>query len=129
MVIVGQTLKIERVDQKIRLSGETAVRLSGNIITTPEDTSLDLNGEETNLGPGVLTFRPVNSFEFEILSSLQVKDAQYQEISRFVFSADGKTLTETKTQTLRTLAPDNPDEINSAPTKSSSTVLFFARID
>jgi len=127
MTIVGQTLKIERADQNIRLSGESAVKLSKNVISNPEDTSLRLNGDETNLGPAVLAFRPVNPFEFEILSRLQVKDTKYQEVSRFVFSTDGKTLTETKTQTQRAVAPDGGGKAKVASIRSSTTVLIFVR--
>jgi hypothetical protein len=125
MTIVRQTLRIERAGEKIRLSGETDVRLSGNTITSQDDTSLSLDGTETSVGPAALAFRRADSSAFEILSKLKVNDREYQEVSRFVFSPDGKTLTETKTQTEKSDRAGNKakDEI----VRSSTTVLVFAR--
>ena len=127
MTIVRQTLKIERAGEKIRLSGETAVMLSGNTITSQDDTALSLDGRESNVGPAALAFRLVDSSAFEILSRLKVNDREYQEVSRFVFSPDGKTLTETKTQTERSNAAGPGDKEKREAARSSITVLIFSR--
>jgi len=128
MTIVRQTLRVERAGEKIRLSGETAVRLSGNTITSQDDTALSLDGREYNVGPAALAFRPVDSSAFEILSRLKVNDKEYQEVSRFVFSLDGKTLTETKTQTERSDAPGRGDKgKKDEAVRTSITILIFSR--
>jgi len=127
LTVVAQTVKIDCADGKIRLSGETTVTLSGQAVTSKDDLSLALDGTATDIGPARLAFRLVGAFEFEIVSNLKLKDKEYEEVSRFAFSQDGKLLSETKTQTERAGASDGGEMGNGRPTKSSTSVLIFAR--
>ena len=124
MTVVAQKMKIERADGNIRLSGETTVSLSGRTVTSKDDTSLSLNGNAAAVGPARLTFRPIDAAAFEILTTVILRDTEYREVSRFVFSKDGRSLTETKTQAERPRS-SNDGKGKAEPTKSSSSVLIF----
>jgi hypothetical protein len=127
MTIVAQRVKIERSDGNIRFSGETTVSLSGKTVSSKDDTSLSLDGIATAVGPAKLAFRPIDATAFEIISSGILQDKEYQEVSRFVFSKDGSSLTETKTQTERAISPTGGDKGKAEPTKSSISILIFRR--
>lgn len=61
----------------------------------------------------------MDDFAFEILSQLIVPGHNLEEVSRLSISSDGRTLTETKTQTEKG-APENNQAI-----KTSTSVLVF----
>ena len=50
------------------------------------------------------------------------------KVSHFALSSDGRTLTETKTQTERELVPDSVDKTSGAVIKTSTFVLVFNRV-
>jgi hypothetical protein len=49
-------------------------------------------------------------------------------VSRFSFSSDGRTLTETKTQTEREVVLEGADQTTGAVIRSSTSVLVFDKI-
>jgi hypothetical protein len=49
-------------------------------------------------------------------------------VSRFVFSPDGKSLTETKTQTERAMVAEGADKSSGTVIKTSTSVLVFVRM-
>ena len=113
---------------KIRLSGHTTVETAGKTLTAKDDTNLSLDGTEIRIGPAVLVVRPIGPYSFEIVSTLKQAEREYRQVSRFVFSQDGRSLTETKLQTERALAAgatsESGDQILRA---STSTLLFFRK--
>jgi hypothetical protein len=120
--ITGQTLKIEQTAREIRLSGDTVYYDNRGSHSTHDNTTLSLDGKPTVRGPISLSFRGIDDFTFEIASQLTVPGRNIEEVSRFSISSDGRTLTETKTQTEKG-APDNNPAIN-----TSTSVLVFSKI-
>ena len=92
--IVSQTVRIERTAREIRLSGDTVVSDSSGSHSGRDDHSLSLDGQATG------------------------------EVSHFAISADGRTLTETKTQTERAGVPEG----SGAVLKKSTSVLVFNKV-
>jgi hypothetical protein len=76
LTIVSQTLRIERRAGTIRISGDTVVRLSGEPVTSHDDTSLSLDGSETAVGPGSLAFRRMDDSTFEIIGKLKCQEQE-----------------------------------------------------
>jgi hypothetical protein len=62
-----------------------------------------------------------------IISALNIPDHNLSEVSRFVFSPDGRNLTETKTQTEREVVAEGADKSSGAVIKTSKFVLVFAK--
>lgn len=120
--ITGQTLKIEQTAREIRLSGDTVYSDNRGSHSAHDDTTLSLDGKPTVRGPISLSFRGIDDFAFEIASQLIVPGRSLEEVSRFSISSDGRTLTETKTQTAKG-APENNPAIN-----TSTFVLVFSKL-
>src|SRR5262249_5356605 len=109
--ITGQNLRIEQTSQEIKLSGETFYSDNQGAHSSQENTALSLDGKPTVIGPISLSFRGVDESTFEILSQWKTPGRDLEELSRFSVSADGRTLTETKTQ----------------KDKNSASILVFRR--
>ena len=94
--MVGQALKIDSGPETLVLSGDTTLPDGRHV---PEVTTLRLDGKETTMPGGFqVVFKGIDDVTFEIIVTLPGVGAG---VNRFVFSSDGKTLVETKTQTLR----------------------------
>jgi hypothetical protein len=128
LAIVSQRVRIEKSGQAIRLFGDTVVSDSSGPHSGHDDTALSLDGSETVLGPFSLSFRPIDGSTFEVTSKVNIPGSNIGEVSRFSFSADGRTLTETKTQTEREVVPAGADKAAGAVIKTSEFVLVFSRI-
>jgi hypothetical protein len=83
---------------------------------------LSLDGRETVIGPASLSFKRIDGATFDIIGKVNTRDTNFREVSHFAFSPDGQTLTETKTQPLRDVAPEG------AVIKTSTFVLVFRRV-
>jgi hypothetical protein len=118
--VVSQTLIIEKTGTDIRLSGDSALSVNSQTQTFHDDNRLRLDGTDTIVGPIHLSFRPIDSTAFEIVSKLTVEDRFFDEVSHY--SCDGKTLTETKIQTERNTSTPDAD-----PLRTSKSVLLFRR--
>jgi hypothetical protein len=127
LTLVSQTLKIEQSGSEIRISGETVMADGRGTHTSRDDNKLSLDGKPTVVGPVSLSFRRIDDYTFEIVSQLDAKDRNVGEVSRFSFTVDGKTLTETKTQTERQVAPKGADKNSGAVLRASQFVLVFDR--
>ena len=127
MKIISQTLRIERAGVEIRMSGETEVGIGEKTITSKDDTSLKLNGAITKIGPVTFTFHPIDAFVFEITTVVEQNGGEYQQLSRFVFSPDGATLTETKSQTERALPGNDILQTKDKVVRTSTFALVFSR--
>ena len=80
---------------------------------------MKLDGTVTVIGPVSLSFRRIDDFTFDIISALDIPNHNVGEVSRFVFSPDGRTLTETKTQTERKVVAEGVDKSSGALIKTS----------
>jgi len=121
---VSQTLRIEEAFGQLKLSGETV--LSG-LQPVHDETSLSLDGKETVIGYGAsVLFRKIDDSTFDIIVKANSKDTgNHVGENHFVFSPDGKTLTETKTHTEREVAPNGSDQTKSPLIKTSTSVLVY----
>jgi hypothetical protein len=126
--ILGQRLTLERSARALRLSGDTVFRDgSGGSHSAHDDNSLNLDGTKTIIGPVSLSFRPIDDSTFEITSKLNISGRNLSEVSRFSFSSDGRTLTETKTQTERAVVTEAADKAIGAVIRTSTSVLVFRK--
>lgn len=126
--IVGQTLRIQHAGNEIRLSGDTDLSDGGGSRTSHDDTRLSLDGTPTNFGPVSLSFRRIDNSAFEIISTINVANANVSEVSRYVFSSDGSKLTATKIQTERAPVPIGTDKSKGAVIRTSKFILVYDRL-
>jgi len=124
--ITAQSLRFEQTAGEVSLSGDTVYSDSNGSHSSHDSNKLSLDGQPTVLGPISLSFRGIDDFTFEIVSQLAIPGHTIEEVSRFSISSDGKTLTETKTQTEKGLpkAAESAD----AAVKTSTSVLVFSRL-
>jgi len=91
-----------------------------------DDTSLNLDGGETVVAPGfTLSFRRIDESAFDIIGKVNAKNSSITAVSHFVFSSDGRTLTETKDQTEREVVPEGVERATGAVIRTSRSVLVF----
>lgn len=88
---------------------------------------MSLDGKPTAIGPISLTFKRVDDSTFEIVSQASIGGRKFTELSRLSVSKDGRTLTETKTQTERDVTSSRVDENTGAALKTSTSVLVFSK--
>jgi hypothetical protein len=126
--VESQTFSIEQTTREIRFSGETVFSDSNGTHSVHEDSSLSLDGRETVAGPVSLSFRRIDDSTFDIVGKVDISSRNLGEVSRFSFSSDGRTLTETKMQTEREVVPDGVDKTTGAVIRISTSVLVFNKI-
>lgn len=126
--ILSQTLRIEQSANEMRLSGDTTFSAGGRSDARHEDIPVRLDGSPTDVGPVSLSFRQIDNSEFEIISTLNVRNTNSGEVSRYVFSSDGSKLTATKIQTERAPVPDGTDQSKGAVTRTSKFILVHDKL-
>jgi hypothetical protein len=126
LTVTGQTAKIEVIAGRIRITGDTVISQLG---TSHEAYDVDVDrGESVIPGGPKTTFKRIDDATFDIVVSVNNKAlGNHVGQNRFVFSSDGRTLTETKTHTEREVAPEGSDPTKSAVIRSSTSVLVFHR--
>jgi hypothetical protein len=124
-MVVSQTLTIEQTAQQLRLFGETVYSDAAGSHTAMDDSQLSLDGTPTRRGPISLTFRLMDNSTFDIVSEATLGARTLSEVSHFSVSADGQTLTETKTQTER--SPGAATDTPGGTGRRSTSVLIFGR--
>jgi hypothetical protein len=126
--ITRQTIRIEPAATDIRLSGDTVFSDVNGSHSAHDDNRFKLDGTATVIGPASLSFRRIDDFTFDIITTLDIADHNVGEVSRFVFSPDGRSLTETKTQTEREAVAEGSEKSSGAVIKTSKFVLVFAKV-
>jgi hypothetical protein len=126
LTVTSQTLTIAVAAGHLKVAGDTVTTQIGN---THEAFDVDLERGETILSGGPrVSFTKIDDTAFDIVLSLNNKTFGNQAgVNRFVFSADGKTLTESKTQTEREPVPEGEDQTKGAVTRTSTSILVFHR--
>ena len=119
----NQTLKLDETGGKIKVIAETTY--SADTPPRVEEQSLSLDGAETSIGGLNFSFRRIDDTSFDIVGKINTKDANGISVNHFVVSRDGKTLTETKTQTAREAVPQGTDQTKGAIVRSSTSVFVF----
>lgn len=126
--ILSQTIRIEQAANGIRISGDTAFSASGASDSSHEDNVLRLDGTLTRIGNVSFSFRQVDNYAFEIISSTGTPNANVDEVSRYVFSSDGTKLIATKIQTERTPVLAGADKNTGAVISRSKFVLVYDKL-
>ena len=127
VVVRGQVLKIAATDESVIVTGDTTLRDGRRLSETAE---VKRNGAPS-AGPGgtVAVFKALDRDSFEIV--VTVKSSAIGEgtgVNRFVFSPDGRSLVETKTQTRRPEAvPAGQAVAKAAEGGTVTSVLVFER--
>ena len=94
--MLGQTLKIDETSESLVLTADTTLPDGRHV---SELTNLRRDGKESTMPGGILvTFKKLDDVSFEVIVRLPGVGTG---VNRFAFSSDGKTLVETKTQTLQ----------------------------
>jgi hypothetical protein len=123
--ILSQTLRIQQAANGIRISGDTTSSPGGESHT---DNILRLDGTPARAGPASLYFRRIDNSAFEIISTLDDPNSNVDEVSRYVFSADGSKLTATKIQTERAPVPAGADKSKGSVIRESKFILLYNRL-
>ena len=123
--VVSQSLHIEQVDADLELIGNTV--MADERVAYHEDLHLNLDGSEAPHPPAVFTVKVIDAATFEITSRVNTPGINLTEVSRFVVSTDGNTLTETKTQIERQVVPKTADQTTGAVLNTATSVLVFER--
>jgi len=126
VVVQGQTLTIEAIGDALTLTGDTTLRDGRRV---PEVARINLNGEPT-IGPGgaVTVFKAIDRSTFDIIVTLTSPAiGEATGVNHFVFSPDGRSLVETKTQTLREAVPAGQGGPKGAEAAPVTSVFVFER--
>jgi hypothetical protein len=126
VTIASQTIKFELVDHKMKMTGNT--NLSDGRTSNDEALLMSLDGSETTVSSGVISFRRISNTSFDITVQINANGMNGTGLNHFVISPDGKTLTETKTQTLREPVHEGVEPTKAKVLKSSTSVLVFQRV-
>jgi hypothetical protein len=126
VVVQGQTLTIEATGETLTITGNTTLRDGRRV---PEAAKVNLNGEPS-IGPGgvVTVFKAIDRSTFDIIVTLTSPAiGEVTGMNRFVFSPDGRSLVETKTQTRREAVPAGQAVPKGADAGPVTSVLVFER--
>ena len=126
--ILSQTLRIEQSANEMRLSGDTTFSAGGGSDTRHERIPVRLDGSPTDVGPVSLSLGRIDNSEFEIISTLNVRNTNFGEVNRYVFSSDGSKLTAMKIQTERAPVPVGTDQSKGAVTRTSKFILVYDKL-
>jgi hypothetical protein len=128
LTIKGQTFEITAANNGVKVIGDTVTAELGAL---HEVFDLNLNTGEIAAPPvpGLsIKFKRIDDMAFDIVLSVNSTDfGNHVGVNHFVFSADGKTLTETKTHTQRELTPPGEDQSEGAVIKTATSILVFHR--
>lgn len=126
VVAQGQTLTIEATGDALTLTGNTTLRDGRRVL---DAARVNLNGEPT-IGPGgvVTVFKALDRSTFDIIVTLTSPAIGVATgVNRFVFSPNGRSLVETKTQTRREAVPEGQAVAKGAEAGAVTSVLVFER--
>jgi hypothetical protein len=124
--IVNQTLKVEEKDGKVRFIGDTVLSDGSS---SHDELNIDLDGKETVLADGTtISSKRVDGNAFDIVVKIASKVANGVGVNHFEFSADGRTLIETKVQTKRGVVPEGTDPAKGVLIGTSTSVLVFDKV-
>jgi hypothetical protein len=125
--LLSQRTRLEQATDRLKMSADVVYSDANGAHKVHEESSLGLDGQETVIGPGSLSFRRIDDSTFDIISRLTAKNTNVGEVSHFAVSSDGQTLTETKTQTKREAVPQDAEK-NSGAVETSISVLVFRKL-
>jgi hypothetical protein len=123
--ITDQTLTLSATQKELTIKGDTTLPDGRRLAET---SKVQLDGRETVVAPNVIaSFKRIDDRSFELTITARTPAGNGIGVNRFVFSPDGKTLTETKTQTLKAAVPEGSDPEKAAVIRTSKFVLVFEK--
>jgi len=125
LTLTGQTLKISVTNGHLRFAEDTVFLELGAIHEEPD---VDIDTAQGVPGGQTLIFKKVDELAFDII--LSVNNALMGNNvgeNHFVFSADGRTLTETKVYTEREVVPEGTDQKEGKLIRTDTRILVFRR--
>jgi hypothetical protein len=127
LTLTGQTWKITVATGRMKTAVDTVFAELGTI---HEEDDQDLNGQElVQPGGAKIQFKRINDWAFDdIVSTNSEQLGNHVGENHFVFSADGKTLTETKIHIEREVMPEGKDPAKGKVLRTSNSVLVFHRV-
>ena len=127
LTITAQTLDIEGPPGQIRMSGSTTFSSGRSQNDAP--LTMPLDGKElVPMAGASLALRLIDDHIIEFLGKMSSSALNYQSASHFVLSADGLTLTETKTLTQRETVTTNSDPSKANILRNAVHVLVFRKV-
>lgn len=117
--LLSQRAKLEQATDKLKMSADIVYSDTNGPHKVHEESSPSLDGQETVIGPGSLSFRRIDDSTFDIISRLNTKNTNVGEVSHFAVSSDGQTPTETKKQTEREAVPEGAEKNSGAVVRTS----------
>lgn len=125
VMIRDQTLTIGATKTELTVTGDTTL-LDGRRLA--ETSSVQLNGKDTVVTTDIVaSFKRTDDGGFEITVTARTPAGKGIGVNHFVFSPDGKTLTETKTQTLKATVPEGNDPEKAPVIRTSRSILVFEK--
>jgi hypothetical protein len=128
LTIVSQTLEITTTADRMKVAGDTLTTEHGSI---HDQSEVNLNNGQIAIPavPGLsMKFKRIDDNAFDIVVGMNSASlGNHIGVNHFVFSPDGKTLTETKTHTEREAAPEGKDQTEGAIIRTSTSTLVFHR--
>jgi hypothetical protein len=127
LTFTDQILKLVASAGHLKIAGETVTAEFGSV---HDESDVNLDGTETMIPPGTkVSFKRISDSTFDLIVKMNGKDiGNHVAKNRFVFSDDGRTLTETKTHTEREVLARGSDQTMSPIIRTSTTVLVFHKI-
>jgi len=127
LTFTGQILKLAVIAGHLTVVGETVTAELGSL---HDESDVNLDGTETVTPPGArISFMRINDTAFDLIVKMNSQGiGNHVGANRFVFSADGKTLTETKVHTEREVVAEGTDQTKGTIIRASTTVLVFHKI-
>ncbi|MBP6823686.1 MAG: hypothetical protein KA368_19205 [Acidobacteria bacterium] len=125
VTITDQTLMLSATQKELTVTGDTTLPDGRRLAET---SRVQLNGKETVVATDIVaSFKRIDDRGFEITVTAHTPVGKGIGVNHFVFSPDGKTLTETKTQTLKAAVSEGSDPEKAAVIRTSKSVLVFEK--
>ena len=125
---LSQRAKLEQATDRLRISADIVYSDATGTHKVHEESDVSLDGQETVIGPGALSFRRIDDSTFDIISRMNTRNTSVGQVSHFAVSSDGQMLTETKTQTEREAVPEDAKKNSGAVIRTSISVLVFRKL-
>src|SRR5262249_21151347 len=127
LTIVEQSFRIEAMARELKLIGTT--RFSDGTSRDDPPLTLSLDGKETLLMPGAsISCKIIDKRSIDVIGKVNTRMLNYLSVGHVVISAEGKTLTETKTLTQREVVPEGVDPTSGAVIKTGAHVFVFKKM-
>lgn len=125
VTITDQMLTLSATQTELIVTGDTTLPDGRHLAET---SRVQLNGKKTVVATDITaSYKRIDEQSFEITVTANLPAGKGVGVNQFVFSPDGKTLTEKKIQTLKAAVPEGGDPEKAQVLKTSKSVLIFEK--